>query len=285
MTRRRSRRVRPVQRRYQVTDRDRQVLAAVGRMGQATSEQLRRLFFGDPSTASRRLAKLVALRMLDVHVLHENEPNVFTLGTSGVTLLVNSGHERATLHRSRVGQQRDRHLELLNDVRIELLLATRGRSDVELVRFHADLDLRRAAGAAVPAYIPDAIAELRLGAHRLALVVEVDSATEGLRVFARKAETTVTLWREGLPCWGAAPGTWRPAVFVPSGSRARALARVIEGVGAAPLWLVTEFTVFRERGALGPVFATATDVVNTPRGVSIPYQGALAPALTEATTP
>ena len=281
MNPRRSRGERPDARGYRITARDREVVLAVGRMAQATTDQLRRLFFGDPSTASRRLSKLVALRLLDVHVVHQDEPNLYTLGSGGLSFLGESGVAQAAVHRSRVGRHGDLHLQRLNDVRVELVLAARGRADVQLEAFHADLDLRRAAGSSPPAYIPDAIAELKTPAGRLALIVEIDLGSEGRSVFASKVEATVGLWRTGAKCWGAAPGAWRPALFVPAPMRARALARTIAEGGGGALWLVTEFERLRAVGALGPVFATADEVAAAPRGVPIPYRGALAPALAE----
>lgn len=175
----------------------------------------------------------------------------------------------------------DAHLRLLNDLRVELVLAARARRDVQLVSFHGDLDLRRAAGNAPPSYIPDAIAELVTPGGRLSLVIEIDAGTESRSVFARKVTETLAIWRDGAKCWGAAPGTWTPSVFVLTSGRARGLARAIVDAGGGALWLVAEFGRLREVGAFGPIFATADEVVAVPRGQTIPYRGALAPSLHE----
>jgi hypothetical protein len=109
----------------------------------------------------------------------------------------------------------------------------------------------------------------------LALVIEIDTGTEGIAAFTPKVETTVELWRMERRCWGAAPGCWRPSVFVPSSGRARSLARAIVASGGGTLWLVGEFNVLRARGVLGQVFASVDEVVATPAHAAIAYRGSL----------
>ena len=273
---------RPTARKFRVTDRDSDVLHAVGRMGQATTDQLRRLFFGERSTATKRLAKLVSLRLLDVHVREVSSPNVYTLGLRGVELLVGAGTDRSVLHRSRVGRHLDEHLRALNDVRVAFVLAARDRADIQLDAFHGDLDLRRAAGASVPAYLPDFLGALSLPTGNLVLVGEIDLGSEGIAsVFARKVDATVAIWRDRRKCWGAAPGTWRPVAFVPSDGRARSLARMIVERGGGDLWLVSDIERVRRVGVLEGAFSTATEVAATPRRSPIAYTLALASAPTE----
>lgn len=280
MSGRRNRAERPARHRLVLTSRDRAIVHAVGRMAQATTDQIARLFFSERSLASRRLAKLVSERLLDVHVCAQSDPNVYTLGSRAKEAL--GGAERAELHASRVGGRLDLHLRALNDLRVDLVLAARGRDDVELEAFHADLDLRRVAGAVLPPYIPDALVELATPHGRLVLIVEIDTGSEGVSVFSSKVAATVSLWRAGLACWGAAPGTWRPAAFVFTEARARSLSRVIVDHGGSTLWLLAELPRVRLLGALGPVFATAEEIVATPRGTSISYAGTLAPTVAEA---
>jgi hypothetical protein len=279
MKARRSRTARPTCRRYRLMPRDTEILFAVGRMAQSTSDQLCRLFFGDRSTGYRRLAKLVALRLLKVSVYHQDEPNVYSLRPEAINLLVESGMERQALYLSRVKRHLDVHLKCLNDVRLELVLAARTQNDMKLESFHSDLDLRRMSGIVAPAYIPDAIAELQLVSGPLALIIEIDLGSEGLSVFASKIEATVILWRREKRCWGAAAGRWRPVVFVPSTVRARALARTIVELGGGALWLLAEFKRLREQGAFGPIFASATDIAATPSGARVMYRGALTNAM------
>jgi hypothetical protein len=258
-----------------LTDRDRAILHAVGRMAQATTDQLCRLFFSEVSTASRRLAKLVAASLLDVHVCDPSAPNVYTVSPRGLRLLTASGADALELHRSRVGRHLDEHLRAINDVRVEFVLAARRHSALQVDAFHADLDLRRAAGTQIPAFLPDAVVELSLAWGHLALVLEVDTGSEGASVFAGKVDATVSLWRANGKCWGAAPGSWRPAVFVPTENRARALAKAIVEHGGGPLWLMAEAPRVRQAGMVGAVFATAEAVAATPRQRTLSYVGSL----------
>ncbi|MCC6217858.1 MAG: replication-relaxation family protein [Polyangiaceae bacterium] len=275
---RRGRAERPRARRYEVTRRDREIIYAVARMGQATTDQLCRLFFTERSVATRRLSKLVALRLLDVRVCEQSAPNIYLLTASGAALLESAGADPNELHRSRVGRHIDDHLRALNDLRVELVLAARRNVGLSVGAFHADLDLRRAAGPRPPAYVPDALVELTTPAGRLVLVVEVDTGTEGRSVFAMKVAETVQLWRSGQKCWGAAPGTWRPACFAMSEVRVRALAGAIVDRDGGALWLLAELGHVRAVGALGQIFATATEIAETPRGQAVRYAAALVPA-------
>lgn len=279
MKTRRPRSTRPAAKGYLVTMRDKEIVYAVARMAQATTDQLCRLFFTEPSTASRRLAKLVALRLLDVKVCAQSDPNIYVIGSKGVDVLqVDDEVDEAEVHRGRVGRHLDLHLRFLNDVRVEFVVGARERHDVVVEKFRSDLDLRRAAGSPSPPYIPDAIVELKLPGGRLVLVVEIDTGTEGRGVFATKAQWTVNAWNSGTRVWGAEPGIWRPVVFVPSTGRAKALARAIQEVGGGDLWLVAEFDRLAEVGVFGPLFATATDVAATPRRSPVTYRAALAPS-------
>jgi hypothetical protein len=198
-----------------------------------------------------------------------------------MAMLLERGADASLLHRSRVGRNPDIHLQYINDLRVELVVATRNRSDVGLEAYHSDLDLRRIAGNHPPSYIPDAIAELSLPTGPFALVVEVDTGTEGLTQFRTKVDAVADLWNSRGRCWGAEPGTWRPAVFVPSPVRARALARMMAAAGGGDIWLVAELPRLREVGPLGSLFATANEIAECPRGAELVYRGALCPSATE----
>ncbi|MFO0645847.1 MAG: replication-relaxation family protein [Polyangiales bacterium] len=81
---RRSRSSRPARGLFYLTDRDYEILYAVGRMKVATTAQLRALFFnGGMTTAVRRLAKLYAMRLLAVHTFSVNDTNYYTLTRRG----------------------------------------------------------------------------------------------------------------------------------------------------------------------------------------------------------
>lgn len=228
MPTRRHRSERPPARAFASTPRDVAVLAFVGRAGVATSAQIARLFFPDTTTAHRRLAKLVALRALDVHVVGSTVPNLFTLGAHGVATLREHGVTDDEIHRPRVRHAIDRHLELLTDVRVEFERIARERDDIVLHRFVGDLDLRRAAGASPPAYVPDGLVDLELPSGRLVVVCEIDTGVEDRGVFGKKVDLTVRMWRDGRGCWGAPAGSWRPVAFVPTETPARTVCDAAE---------------------------------------------------------
>lgn len=278
MTARRSRAEPPEKRGIRVMARDLDILAAVGRMGCATTEHITRLFFGDPSTASRRLAKLVAARLLTVHLGRLDEPNGYVLTKHAVQVLEAHDVEGVALHRTKVGRQLDPHLRALNDVRVEFTLAER-RGHFRVEAFHSDLDLRRAVEGRVPSYLPDAIIELvQHDGERLALFVEIDLGTESTATFASKVRVTVDADDQGGELWGLAPGTWFPIAIAPRAGRVRALSRAIVAAGGGDLWFVSEFARLRSEGAGGAFLARPVDAESTKRGDMIPYVGRLVPS-------
>lgn len=269
---RRSRDERPERGKYRVTARDHDLLRAVGRMKAATTDQLRALFFGDPSTASRRLAKLVALKLLAVAVADMNSPNVYVLGEAGRELLVDVGIDAEDLHVARSVPRIDPHLRWLNDLRVALTVASRSRADVSVPLFLADHDLRRADGAS--AYIPDALVAIEEdGAEPVRLVVEVDLGGERARQFSAKIETTVALARAGRPVWGL-PYPWRPLVLAPSSARLKVLCGQVARAGGGDLWIGGLLDAVAA-DPLGSVFATAAMVAATPAGEPLRFPGRL----------
>ncbi len=269
---RRSRDERPVKGKYRVTERDLDILRAVGRMKVATTEQLRKLFFADPSTASRRLSKLSAMRLLTATVADLNRPNLYVLTEAGRDLLVEVGVEAEDLHVARPVPRIDPHLTALNDLRLALTIASRSRSGVEVTRFVADHDLRRVDGTSP--YIPDALVVIEVeGAAAVRLVVEIDRGGERAAQFAPKIETTVALARAGRAVWGlAAP--WRPVLLVPTASRLRTLASGIVRGGGGELWIggLIDMVV---ADPFGPIFATASMIEKTPAGITLNFPGRL----------
>lgn len=269
---RRSRDERPSKGRHRVTERDLDILRAVGRMKVATTEQLRRLFFADPSTASRRLSKLAAMRLLTATVADLNRPNLYVLTEAGRDLLVEVGIDAGDLHVARPVPRIDPHLMALNDLRLALTLAARSRPDVAVTRFLADHDLRRIDGTNV--YIPDALVVIEEeGAEAVKLVVEIDLGAERAVQFAPKIETTVALARAGRNVWGLTP-PWRPVLLVPTPSRLRTLASTIVRGGGGDLWIGGLLDqVFAD--PFGPVFATMTMVAAAPAGSELTFPGRL----------
>lgn len=270
---RRSRAIRPAVREVRLTPRDTEILNAVGRMKVATSAQLTACFFGDPSTASRRLARLVGAGLLTCRVLDLNHPNLYVLGRRGFDLLVEAGVDPTALHRGVVRRGEGlEHLERVNDVRVALTLETRERPGVSLRVFLADHDLRRAAGADPRAYIPDALVELeRPHPHpTLGLSVEVDLGSEAPSVIAAsKVVQTLALASARASLWGL--DRWRVVFVAPHEKRLRSVARVVTEAGAGAFWFGTDEGRLRETGMLGPSWLSMAAVHAAPAGVALPY--------------
>lgn len=298
-TERRSRIDRPASRFVRVTERDLELLRALGRMRLATTSQIRRLFFTDaPSAqeagamsvagrdprargytaATKRLAKLHALGLLRVHLLELNAENLYGLSPAGRALLVSEGMVPEELHVQRSILRSDAHLVGVNDIRIALVLAMRVRHDVQVEFFFADHDLKRQALKAsrkIPRYLPDALVRVvQGGGASISLVLELDLGTEHRAQFAPKVAVTVEHARRGVPLWGLLP--FRPLLLARGEDRLRYLAEVIVAGGGGDLWLIADLENFL-RDPFGSVVASAAAVAKTPVGQPLAWPWALVP--------
>ncbi|MEW5852421.1 MAG: replication-relaxation family protein [Myxococcota bacterium] len=213
-----------------LTERDLELLYAVGRMRAAITSQLC-VYFGDRSVASRRLRALFAAKLLHVTVPALNGENVYVLTKRGGDALLDAGFETADLH---VGPppSRDadlRHLLEINWVRVAVLRAVKRMGSATVTLFRADLDLRRALGVGRATILPDALVEVVVPAGPIRLVVEVDLGTETGRVLAAKAAAIRDILIQGAPCYDlAAP--WTPLLLAPSERRLQSLAVALHGL-------------------------------------------------------
>lgn len=277
---RRSRKDRPRSRLARVTERDLELLRALGRMRLATTSQIRRLFFTGRTATTRRLEKLHALGLLRVHLLELNAENLYGLSPKGRTLLVAEGMSAEELHVQRSIVRPDAHLVALNDVRVALVLAIRARPDVQVEFFYADHDLKRQAlleARKIPRYLPDALIRIvPEGAEPVSLVIELDLGTEHRAQFAPKVTTTVDHARRGAPLWGLS--NFRPLLLAEGTERLRYLAEVIVKGGGGDLWLLADLENFL-RSPFGAVLASASAVARTPSGQPLSYPWALVPPI------
>ena len=291
---RRSRIDRPSTRMARVTERDLELLRALGRMRLATTSQIKRLFFAEENEGSwpragaasatgaanssarhprpkgytattKRLAKLNSLGLLRVHVLDLNTENLYGLTEKGRTLLVAEGMSADELHVQRSILREDAHLVAVNDVRVALVLALRSRPDVRVEFFFADHDLKRQVlqeHRKLPRYLPDALIQIvPAGAESLSLVLELDLGSEHRKQFAPKVVTTVEHARAGRPLWGLP--RFRPLLLAEGESRLRYLAEVIVKGGGGELWLLADLENFL-RSPFGMVVTSAAAVAATP---------------------
>lgn len=279
---RRCRNERPALRGYRVGERDREILRGIGRMKFARTSSIRSLFFGDPSTCSRRMAKLVALNLCAVFVPSLNAENVYSLTPRGRALLLAEGVDESEIHLGRTPSPASLdHLLAINAIRVALVVACRARTDVSIDLFLSDLDLRRVSGFSTARYQPDALVRLVVddndaapSERSIGLTVEWDAGTESPRYFAEhKGKVLRELHTAGEPCWGLAP--WRPILVAPTVRRLRALAGPLAAEGDGAFWLGTDLATLNTVGALGPAFATIATVAETPRGAPVQWSVSL----------
>lgn len=282
---RRRRSEKPSHRVGRLTDRDLAVLELVGRCRAVQTPIIAALHFGDPSTASRRLARLVGAGVLKCHVEHLNAANWYTLSERGAEVLIAEDVAEESLFTGRLPSAETlEHLERLNEFRAALTLACRdGQLGASISCLLADHDLRRLSGANTPDLVPDAIVQIaRKGSPSVGLAVEIDLAHYSPRIVGeKKGRITLALRKARAPLWGL-PDGWRPLFLAPSVARLRTVARALVDEGAGDLWWGSTFDLVAEHGPLGVAFASMTDIVAAPKGEPPPFTRSVLPTATGA---
>lgn len=266
----------------ELTPRDIEILTFIGRAKAVTTDAIAILYFGDRSTASRRLARLQGAGLVKVHVEHLNAPNWYALTERGAEHLVAYGIDERALHVGRFPRRETlEHLRYLNEFRAALDLAARDHGAVTVETFLSDFDLRRLAGADVPSYVPDFVVSLaREGRSPLGLLGEVDLGNESARFIAStKGRETLAAYQAKAPLWGLA--RFRVLFLAPSLARLRSVGLALANEGADALWLGTTFDRLREVGPLGFAFAAMSTVAKTTRTDEVTFNLRLAPEATE----
>jgi len=276
--RRRSRDARPEPKAFRLGERDIRIMQGLARMKLARTTMLQRLYFGDRSTASRRLAKLVALKLANVFVPHLNSENVYGLSERGRVVLLERGVDDNEIHVGRSIRRADlEHLLAINEVRVALVRGCRG-SNITIDFFRSDSDLRRLAGLTPPSYLPDALVRLRSGSVTTGLVIEVDTGSEGSRYFlSRKVEPLASIAASSGDVWGLRP--WRPILVTLTTGRLRRLAGVLATHGGSQIWLGTTVELLNRLGPTGLVAVTLSEAANAPTdGDLVPRHPIFVPA-------
>lgn len=261
-----------------LTPRDVELLAAVGRMKVASTRHLR-VFFGDRSTLTRRIAKLFGAGLVMVWNPSQNGENRIALTARGLRLAAAHGFAAEDLHVAGRVDRDDVHLARLNDLRIAFVLAAKLRPEVDVAQFVSDHDLRRQLGvkaARRDVVIPDALVTLAAPGYEIRFALELDLSTETGRQWSRKVRTTVERYRQGQDLLGLAH-PWRALLVAPSEARLRHLARVTAEEGGGELWIGALFgDVLAD--PYGPKYALAGEIAKTPRETKLPLVRCIVPA-------
>jgi hypothetical protein len=170
--------------------RDGALMRALARFRAARSADLARLFFAGKSRerGSQRLRQLFDAQFLDLRMGRLSEANIYSLGPRG--------RQWAEERDIRVGRVPagglDHHLATVK-CWSGLAAALGASSDLRLLRFQPDWEVRADLGSSLPV-IPDALIEVAVGAEeRIRVALEVDLGTEFLKVFREKITRYVEL--------------------------------------------------------------------------------------------
>ncbi len=222
--------------RLRLRQRDREVLAWIGRAGVVELPEVARLFWGDTggarSAAARRLRKLGDHGLVEASTVSLDRPNRVALTERGADWLPVAADESRVL-RLRVRAQGTAADHLIASARVWAALALRVRgSEARLVRYVTEGEFRRLLGRRSGALVPDGFALLgaRSGGQVTGLALEVDLGTEPASVFVRKARRYAAHFETGqlygLPLHAL-------VVYAPGRARLQGLARAAERGGVA----------------------------------------------------
>jgi hypothetical protein len=173
--------------RVELTERDRDLLLALGRFRLARTSQLYRYGFGGirRDTAACRLRRLFDSRHIAVVQSGPLTENLYRVGPVGRQVLQAQGVNVGPAPRGGI----EHHLGI-----VETWTRLAAEPDLELARCLADWELREELGLSELAVIPDLFALLRFQGQLVPLAVEVDCGTESTSVLRSKLERYAALW-------------------------------------------------------------------------------------------
>lgn len=244
-----------------VTPRDLLALSFVAAAQPVTTSQVRRLLGLSEDMAHRRLAVLRDHGLLRVHVAAQHEVNRYTLAPGAVPVLARlTGASPDEVYVPRGGVERAdlAHHEATVDLYVTLRLATARAKTVRLLRWLFEREIRKAAGGASGALVPDAVGlfELEDGSRR-AVAFEVDLGTENPSyVAAHKGQGYADLKAASAPMLGSLD--WKVGCYVVAPERRlhRLGLALAEAKLPAGLWHLGLASRLDDRSVLGPVWVT-----------------------------
>lgn len=196
-----------------LSERDRQIVMAVGAFGAMSARQLQALFFPESDLRqARRLARRTLLRLSDQGLLHRLERRVggVRAGSAGHVYRIGPAGRRLVAYWRGEGWPRGRrphepgshylrHQLAVAGLYVDLVAAERaGRCEL------LDFDPEPACWRELPTVWgrallkPDAYVRVAAGAYEERCFIEVDLGTVGVSALRRQAEAYVRYWRSGV---------------------------------------------------------------------------------------
>lgn len=245
------------------TERDLDLLATLAWIGFATTGQLERLHYPSIRVAQRRLRALFDHGFLRAHLpsgqLHA--PTTWTLTPLALeTLAERRGAENLPAHPARIPRlQKLAHAIACREPFVVLRRLER-ENRLTLSDYLFDLDLAAYAPCVETGVIPDGLAVIRRGSHDVALVVEVDLATETTTVLRDKMHKLALL----LPRLRAAARTVRVLFLATTPARVRTITSIAnEAAVPSDVHALGELEALAGRGYPFAVFARAVRAERT----------------------
>jgi hypothetical protein len=228
-----------------LSERDRSIMALVGRFRVVSGAQLQRLFWPEGSRETRaRLARHGLGRLTRLGVLAPlmrriggvrsgSSGRCYALGLAGQRLLVHGRPERQPRHPYTPGERHLAHALTVANLYVGLVERERAGA-AQVIAFDPEPDCWRTYQGQWGARLvlkPDAFLKLGVGAFAYSWLVECDMATESLATIERKARRHLDYHQSGseLQARGVSP---RVAWIVPDENRAEAIQSVLDRLPA-----------------------------------------------------
>jgi len=175
-----------------LTDRDRELVHALGRFRIARTRDLVALYFRGVrrDTAAVRLRRLFDAGFLDIRSRDPSVENLYLLGPRGRKLVVEEGGSAASIPRGSL----DHHLAIVSTW---VAVASEMVAGLEIELARADWEIRKDVGGVDVSVVPDLFLVLRGSVARLAIAVEIDRSTEPLHILRDKVARYVELRESG----------------------------------------------------------------------------------------
>jgi hypothetical protein len=232
-----------------LTERDREVLQALGKMRFLTTRQITRLAFeGSRWAANKRCRKLLDAGLVRVWLRRLAEENIYSLTRVGGATAFEGDGARASAFVPRGLDGNLDHLLAINEVRLSFALGL-AEGEGELLSWRSDWELR---GGRRGGSVPDALFSVELDGTVRTFSLEVENAAKSPRKFLGK----ILRYRSAGARIGALYGVDKFSVLV-VGRDDRSIERYRQSLACTPHGMSIWFTSLgdmADHGALGSIW-------------------------------